>query len=80
MSQAAYAQGWLSSWLIYLDEHPLAMEYQLIYGSDVHALRADFDTQREKISPGSDLIRQLLERFFEHGLGPYYMGRGDNPY
>ncbi|HEV2008725.1 MAG TPA: GNAT family N-acetyltransferase [Burkholderiales bacterium] len=80
LSRAAYAQGWLSLWLIYLDEQPLAMEYQLIYGSEVHALRADFDTQREEISPGSHLFRQLLERLFEHGLGRYYMGRGDNPY
>jgi len=80
LSRAAYEQGWLSLWLIYVNEQPLAMEYQLVYGGDVHALRADFDTNCKEISPGSHLFRHLLERLFGHGLRRYYMGPGENPY
>ena len=80
LSAAAYRQGWASIWLLYIDQQPLAMEYQLIDGGIVHALRADFDADCEGISPGSHLFGELLERLFDRGLARYCMGPGDNAY
>jgi CelD/BcsL family acetyltransferase involved in cellulose biosynthesis len=80
LSTSAWRSGWLSIWLIHVGGKPMAMEYQLIDGGNVHALRADFDAGCTDISPGSVLFRQLLERLFQRGLGRYYMGPGDNAY
>jgi CelD/BcsL family acetyltransferase involved in cellulose biosynthesis len=80
LSDAARRQGWLSVWLAYLDERPVAMEYQLVYRGMVHALRADFDADLERTSPGSYLFRHLLERMFGSGNSLYLMGPGENAY
>lgn len=81
LSQRAAAQGWLSIWLLKLDDKPLAMEYQLIDERHVYALRADFDSAcPPDLSPGSYLNMQLLEQHFQTDLAEYRMGPGDNPY
>ncbi len=76
----AREQGWLSLWLLRLDDRPVAMEYQLSYRGDVHALRADFDQACNDISPGSHLNAVLLEQLFGGGLQRYCMGPGNNAY
>ena len=80
LSTVARERGWLSIWLLHVDQRPLAMEYQLVYEGDIHALRADFDASCEETSPGSYLFRHLLEASFERGMKRYYMGPGENPY
>ena len=80
LSEAAWRRGWLSLWLLHLDGRPLAMEYQLIHGSSVHALRADFLAECEDISPGTHLFRHLLEELCGKGYERYYLGPGYNPY
>jgi CelD/BcsL family acetyltransferase involved in cellulose biosynthesis len=80
LSQSARRHGWLSVWLAYLDDRPVAMEYQLVHDGNVHALRADFDAEFERISPGSFLFRHLLEHLFETGDSLYLMGPGENAY
>jgi CelD/BcsL family acetyltransferase involved in cellulose biosynthesis len=80
LSKAAIERQWLSIWLMFLDNVPLAMEYQLIDGGNVRALRADFDASCDEISPGSYLFRSLLESSFGLGLRRYYMGPGENAY
>jgi CelD/BcsL family acetyltransferase involved in cellulose biosynthesis len=80
LSRAGRKNGWLSIWLIHVDDKPLAMEYQLIYAGNVHALRSDFAATCEEISPGTYLFRYLLESFFGRGLERYFMGPGENPY
>jgi CelD/BcsL family acetyltransferase involved in cellulose biosynthesis len=80
LSHAAHARGWLSIWLLSLDDRPLAMEYQLVADGRVYALRSDFDAEFEEISPGSHLNRTLLQQLFGRGLRRYYMGPGENPY
>lgn len=80
LTQPAFADGWLSIWTLRLDGRPVAMEYQLIYAGQVHALRADFDASVEDLSPGSHLFRHLLETLFGQSLDRYYMGPGENPY
>lgn len=81
LSQRAAEQGWLSIWLLRLDDKPLAMEYQLADEKHVYALRADFDSAcPQELSPGSYLNMHLLERHFQSGQTQYCMGPGDNPY
>lgn len=80
LSEAAWQRGWLSLWLLHLDGRPLAMEYQLIHGTSVHALRADFLAECEEISPGTHLFRHLLEELCGKGYDRYYLGPGYNPY
>lgn len=80
LSNAARRETWLSIWLAYLDERPVAMEYQLVYRGAVHALRSDFDASLEHASPGSYLFRHLLEQLFGDGASLYLMGPGDNAY
>lgn len=67
-------------WCLRLDGKPVAMEYQLVNGDDVFALRADFDQTLEAISPGSYLSVQLLQQLFASGLRRYWLGPGPNPY
>jgi len=76
----AARRGWLSIWLLSIDGKPLAMEYQLVDAANVYALRADFDAECEEVSPGSHLMRTLLESLFGKNLHRYYMGPGENPY
>ncbi len=80
LSESARQRGWLSVWIIHVDDQPLAMEYQLVFEGNVHALRADFDASCIEISPGSYLFRHLLETLCGRGLKRYYMGPGENPY
>jgi CelD/BcsL family acetyltransferase involved in cellulose biosynthesis len=80
LTELARERGWLSLWTIYIDEQPLAMEYQLFFEGKVHALRADFDASCVEISPGSYLFRHLLETLCGRGLQRYYMGPGENAY
>ena len=79
-SLSADARDHVSLWLAYLDDKPVAMEYQLMDAKAVYALRADFDTAYEELSPGSYLFRHLLQALFESGQKRYYMGRGSNAY
>jgi CelD/BcsL family acetyltransferase involved in cellulose biosynthesis len=76
----AARRGWLSLWLLSIDGRCLAMEYQLLDADNVYALRADFDADCEEISPGSHLMRTLLESLFGRNLQRYYMGPGENAY
>ena len=80
LSDSGRKNGWLSIWLVHVDEKPLAMEYQLIDAGNVHALRADYDATCEAISPGTYLFRHLLESLFAGGFDRYFMGPGENPY
>jgi CelD/BcsL family acetyltransferase involved in cellulose biosynthesis len=80
LSTAAQRRGWLSIWLAYVDDKPVAMEYQLVDDVNVYALRSDFDAALDQASPGSFLFRHLLERLFATSRQQYRMGPGDNAY
>ncbi len=80
LTELAAANGWLSVWVLYLEGRPIAVEYQLRYGSSFHALRADYDGELADLSPGSYLNRLLLEGLFRTVRGRYYLGPGDNAY
>jgi CelD/BcsL family acetyltransferase involved in cellulose biosynthesis len=80
LTERTVERGWLSVWTLRLNGIPLAMEYQLVFDGNVHALRSDFDAEFSEISPGSHLFRNLLEKLFGMGLRRYYMGPGENAY
>lgn len=80
LTDLAFAQGWLSIWILRLRDEPIAMEYQLVYKGVVHALRGDFDEGYRKFSPGTYLNWRLLEGLFAGGLDRYYLGPGKNLY
>lgn len=76
----AAREGWLSVFCLYLDRQPAAMEYQIEYGGDVYALRADFVTELEAWSPGTYLNLEMLKKLFGKGKARYLMGPGENAY
>lgn len=80
LTELAAARGWLTVWTLELDGRPLAMEYQLVFEGNVHALRSDFDEATGEISPGSHLNRHLLEIMFDGRLTRYHMGPGESAY
>jgi CelD/BcsL family acetyltransferase involved in cellulose biosynthesis len=80
LSAHAAELGWLSVWLLFIDEKPCAMEYELVFEGNVHALRSDFDAEYVGTSPGSYLNRYLIEALCGRGYRHYFMGPGDNAY
>lgn len=80
LSRLGAQRGWLSIWILSLDDRPLAMEYELVADGNVFALRSDYDAEFHEISPGAHLNRELLERTFALGLRRYFMGPGNNAY
>lgn len=80
LGEVAHERGWLSLWLLRLDGIALATEVQLVHAGQVHALRSDFRTGHEEISPGSSLNRAVLEGLFGRGYERYWMGPGHNAY
>lgn len=80
LSALSAQHGWLSIWILSLNDRPVAMEYQLVVDSNVYALRSDFDAEFDEISPGTHLNRALVQQLFGRGLRRYYMGPGNNAY
>jgi len=81
LTEVALTEQWLSIWMMRIAGRPVAMEYQLVYGVEVHALRADYDTCFANISPGTQLNFHMLKALFEDDdLHLYYMGPGKNHY
>lgn len=80
LADLALDEGWLSLWLLTVDDKPVATEIQLIFAGRVHALRSDFVEEYDELSPGTHLNKHLLEQLFGRGLQRYLMGPGDNPY
>lgn len=80
LTEAALSADWLSLWLLRMDDAAVAMEYQLVAGGHIYALRADFDDRYKDVSPGTYLNYRLLSNLFAGGFSRYYMGPGKNAY
>ncbi len=81
LTRTAGRHGWLSVWLLKLNNAVIATEYQLRFGGRVHALRSDFDPAHDGLSPGTYLNWKLIEALFD--VAPderYCFGPGGNPY
>ncbi|BAW80581.1 cellulose biosynthesis-like protein [Candidatus Nitrosoglobus terrae] len=71
---------WLSIWILWLNGHPLACEYQLKCQNNIYALRSDYDLTQAELSPGTYLNWKIIEALFQTSLTRYYFGPGDNSY
>ncbi len=81
LTRRASNHGWLSLWLLRLNDRVIAMEYQLRGDGTVYALRADYDQAYAELSPGSALSFAIVRRLFEQGgVHEYNMGPGVNDY
>lgn len=80
LTEHAHKQGWLSIWLLKFDDVPVAMEYQLVYGGVISALRSDYDPAYENLSPGTYMNWKMLEQLFNGAYRYYSMGPGGNAY
>jgi CelD/BcsL family acetyltransferase involved in cellulose biosynthesis len=80
LTEHALRSGWLSVFVLYLDDKPAAAEYQLDYAGDIAALRADFVMELDRWSPGTYLNIELLRQLFGTGRSRYVMGPGKNAY
>lgn len=80
LTEHAQQKDWLSFWLLKVDNIPVAMEYQLVYGGIVSALRADYDLAFEDLSPGTYMNWKMLEQLFDGNCRHYCMGPGGNTY
>lgn len=80
LTDVAFAQGWLSLWLLRINGQAVAMEYQLVHRRCAYALRADFDESYQHASPGTYLNREIIRRLFDGAHDRYYLGPGRNAY
>ncbi len=80
LTEHARRNDWLSLFVLKIDGQAAAIEYQLNFGGEIAALRADYDPRWEELSPGSYLSWRLLETLFGRGLTAYRMGPGRNEY
>lgn len=80
LTEHARRNDWLSLFVLEIDAQPAAIEFQLNFGGEIAALRADYDPHWEELSPGSYLSWRLLETLFGRGLAAYRMGPGRNEY
>lgn len=73
-------RGWLMVWILRLDGAPIAMEFDLVQGGIVSALRSDFDEKYGEYSPGSYLEYEIMQNLFMGGFLEYNTGPGVNTY
>ena len=80
LSIHAATKKWLSIWLMYIADKPIAYEYQLNYLDSVYALRSDFDESYKMINPGSVLNAHIIQYIFSQNMREYDMGGNNNSY
>ncbi len=80
LTEIASKKGWLLTWLLMVNEIPIAMEYDLVYQRRVYALRSDFNEDYKEYSPGAYLEYQIIKYLFEEGYLEYNTGPGLNTY
>lgn len=65
LAEFASRAGWLSIWILYLNDKPLAYEYHLTAGSIEYALKSEYDKEFSDLSPGSVLDAHVVEEVSE---------------
>lgn len=65
LSHVLGQRGWIDCWLVYSGSVPIAFEYHLNYEGVTSPIRADFDEQCGRLSPGAHLEYTILHRLFE---------------
>jgi hypothetical protein len=74
------AKGWLSLWILKVNQEPLAFEYQLHYKDSVHCLRSEFNGKYAEFSPGAVLDGHIVQNIFQSGIREYDMGGSADEY
>lgn len=69
LARAGEKEGWLSLWLLRLDGRAIAFEFHLRGNGTEHALRASYDQEFARLSPGAYLEMQILKRLFDEPRG-----------
>ena len=71
LSKIASQKGWLSIWLLKIDDVPAAMEYHLKHRGVTYAMRGDYDENYKKFSPGACLEAYIIQECFKKELKRY---------
>jgi len=64
-------QGQMRIWISALDETPIALHYHLVDGDAVYLIVNDFSDEHQRMSPGTVLLYQVIERMYEEELGQF---------
>ncbi len=80
LTEAFGALGWVTIWLLELNDSPVAFEYHISYKNTVHALIADYDERYRDLAPGSILDYSIMQHIFEKQPCTYDMGCGNSFY
>lgn len=74
-------KGWIHIWLLKYNGEPIAYEYHLTYKNTIYPLRADYDENYRRLSPGSlleySIIKDLSKKNNHH---TYYSCANDYQY
>jgi CelD/BcsL family acetyltransferase involved in cellulose biosynthesis/ribosomal protein S18 acetylase RimI-like enzyme len=73
-------RGWLSIWLLKINNIPVAYEYQLKYKNKVYALKADYNEEYKEFSPGVILDQYLVKQRYHDNVREYDLGGGCDHY
>lgn len=60
--------GQIQIWILIIEDNPVALEYQLVNGKNIYLLISDFDESYKKLSPGTSLLYNILEKCYEDKL------------
>jgi CelD/BcsL family acetyltransferase involved in cellulose biosynthesis len=65
-SETGSAKGWVTIWVLRLNDQAIAMEYHIEKDGKTFALRGDFDDRYNRHSPGAVLEYYILKSHFEN--------------
>lgn len=78
-AKAAADRGWLNLKILFLDDHPIAFEYNICFGSTVYELKSGYDLTYRQFSPGKILMRDNVEYFISNQFSEIdFMGAADD--
>ncbi len=61
-------RGQVRIWISFLEEAPIALQYQLVDGDTVYLIVNDFSDEHQGMSPGTVLLYQAIERMYQENL------------
>lgn len=67
-------------WILFLEEEPIAFQYQLICKENVYLLINDFDRRYAELSPGTALMYHVIERYHKESIRKFDLCGEDYPY
>ncbi|HNP97315.1 MAG TPA: GNAT family N-acetyltransferase [Cyclobacteriaceae bacterium] len=77
-AKAAAHRGWLNLKILFLDDHPIAFEYNICLGGTVYELKSGYDLTYRQFSPGKILMRYNVEYFISQKFSEIdFMGAAD---